>query len=56
MILVERFYVACWHDDSQNPYRYFGRITADLSVAEKWLSEAKEKFPEEKWELCSFYD
>lgn len=56
MILVNNFYVACWHSDSPNPYRYFGGITTNLSTAEKWLAEAKAKFPEEEWELCSFYD
>ncbi len=56
MILQLSFYVACWHDDSPNPYRYYGGITSSHSTAEKWLEEAKEKFPNEKWELCSFYD
>ena len=56
MIMIQHFYVACWHGDSPNVYRYFGGITTNHSVAEKWLAEAKEKFPEEEWELCCFYD
>lgn len=55
MIMIDNFYVACWHDDSPSPYRYFGGITSNRKKAECWLAEAKAKFPEEEWVLCHYY-
>ena len=56
MVMNQRFYVACWHNGSPNPYRYYGNITTNHATAEGWLAEAKMKFPEEEWKLCYFYD
>ena len=56
MIMIKNYYVACWHNDSPNPYRYFGGITQSLQKAESLLAEAILKFPEEEWHLCAFYD